>query len=36
MVSRELSLTIIYLSLVLALDQEIVGRFGNLFEELIF
>ena len=31
--SRELSLTIIYLSLVLVLDQEIVGRFGNLFQD---
>ena len=36
MVFQELSLTIIYRSLVLALDQEIVRRFGNLFQELIF
>ena len=33
---RELSLTIIYRSLVLALDQEIVRRFGNPFQELTF
>ena len=35
MVFRELSLIIIYRSLVLALDQEIV-RSGNPFQELIF
>ena len=36
MVFQELSLTIIYRSLVLALDQEIVRRFRNPFQDLIF
>ena len=36
MVFQELSLTIIYRSLMLALDQEIVTRFRNPFQDLSF
>ena len=36
MVFQELNLTIIYRSLVLALDQKIVRRFGNPVQDLTF